>query len=72
MHPPHPLALVEIGERAGDAQHPVIAARREAEVFGGGEEQFLALPSRNLPATEWIMLISSASGIMALTDLLQW
>ena len=31
VYPRHAVRAVEIGERARDAQHPVIAARRELE-----------------------------------------
>src|SRR5260370_36460751 len=46
MQPADFLRAVEIGERAGDAQHAVIAARRQPHGLGGVAQEFLALRVR--------------------------
>src|SRR5215472_18697168 len=43
MEPAHAGAGLEIGKRAGDAHHPVIAPRRELEAVGRRGEQLAAL-----------------------------
>src|SRR5579859_3594669 len=43
MQPGDVVGAVEIGERAGDAQHAMIAARGKAHGLGGIAQQFLAL-----------------------------
>ena len=39
MRPPHRFAAGEVGQRAGDAQHAVIAARRLFQLAGRVVEQ---------------------------------
>lgn len=39
MHPAHRLRAAEVCDRAGDSQHPRIAARGQAHRFGGAGEE---------------------------------
>lgn len=46
VQPADPVSAVEIRERAGDPQHPVIAARRQSHAFRGVVEQLQPLRIR--------------------------
>ena len=43
VQPADPVGVIEICERAGDAQHPVITARRQPHRFGRFPQQLLTL-----------------------------
>ena len=43
MQPADLISTVEVRERAGDAEHPVIAPRRQTHAFGGLAQQLQAL-----------------------------
>ena len=60
MDPAHGFLAVEIGKRAGDFQHPVIAARRKLHLVGGIPQQ---LQSRRIRLGKFLDHRGGASGI---------
>jgi hypothetical protein len=61
----------EVGEGAGDAQHPVVAARREAQALGGALQEGLAgrpgvaISSRRAPSASALVRLRRSAGSAA-------